>query len=106
MQELTIECPCAKHNTDLGCGDGYTHCRGYVVGQTCFKGKVGERVGVSDGPRQADLRRLLCDDMTSHKRVDVIPIMHNPGVVILQLNGWSINLKEDGTWWWEATDGG
>ena len=35
-----------------------------------------------------------------------IPIMHNRGKVYLQFCGWSINLKEDGTWYWEDTTGG
>lgn len=38
--------------------------------------------------------------------VEIRPILHNQGVAILQLNGRSINLNEDGTWWIEATDGG
>ena len=36
----------------------------------------------------------------------VSPIRHNGHVVILQFNGWSINLKDDGTWSWEDTTGG
>ena len=39
-------------------------------------------------------------------KVEFLPIMHNKDVVILQFHGWSINLHEDGTWIWEATDGG
>jgi hypothetical protein len=36
----------------------------------------------------------------------VIPILHNEGKIILQFNGWSVNLYENGTWIWETTDGG
>jgi hypothetical protein len=38
--------------------------------------------------------------------ISVLPITHNPGLIILQMMGWSINLKSDGTWYCEATDGG
>ena len=34
------------------------------------------------------------------------PILHNKDQVILQFYGWSINLYDDGTWIWTATDGG
>ena len=36
----------------------------------------------------------------------VLPILHNPDQIILQFNGWSINLHDDGTWEWEDTTGG
>lgn len=36
----------------------------------------------------------------------VFPILHNKGKICLQFCGWSINLLDDGTWHWEATDGG
>lgn len=39
-------------------------------------------------------------------RIVVIPILYNDDVIILQMGGWSINLYKDGTWIWEATDGG
>lgn len=38
--------------------------------------------------------------------VNVLPILHNSGLIILQMHGWSINLQSNGTWYWEATDGG
>ena len=38
--------------------------------------------------------------------IKLIPILHNPGVIILQMCGWSINLKSDGTWEYEGTEGG
>ena len=70
-----------------------------------------------------DIRCMLRDEMMIYndklvrngckKEIDefghccsIMPIMHNGHVVILQLNGWSINLKSDGTWEWEDTTGG
>jgi hypothetical protein len=38
--------------------------------------------------------------------VEVLPILSNSGMVILQFNGWSINLYDDGSYIMEATDGG
>jgi len=38
--------------------------------------------------------------------ITLIPILHNKDQVILQFYGWSINLYDDGTWIWTATDGG
>ena len=38
--------------------------------------------------------------------IEVMPILHNEKEIILQFNGWSINLYNDGTYIWEATDGG
>lgn len=35
-----------------------------------------------------------------------IPILHNRNTIILQYNGWSINLHDDGAWEWEDTTGG
>lgn len=35
-----------------------------------------------------------------------ITILHNRDTIILQYNGWSINLHDDGTWEWEDTTGG
>lgn len=40
------------------------------------------------------------------KHLVVLPITHNSNVVILQFNGWSVNLYADGTYIVEATDGG
>ena len=40
------------------------------------------------------------------KSLIILPILHNKDMIILQLHGWSINLYDDGTWIWEATDGG
>ena len=36
----------------------------------------------------------------------VMPILHNEGKIILQFDGWSINLADNGTWIWEDTTGG
>jgi len=44
--------------------------------------------------------KLFKDDLT------IDPILHNENMIILQLWGWSINLLEDGTWFWEDTSGG
>lgn len=56
------------------------------------------------------LKELLETEMVSNGEgdqiVEPIPILHNKGVVILQFFGWSLNLNDDGTWIWEATDGG
>ena len=38
--------------------------------------------------------------------VSALPILHNDGKIFLQFNGWSINLSDDGTWFWEDTTGG
>lgn len=46
------------------------------------------------------------DEIPTSGTADVIPILHNHGLIILQFNGWSINLKADGTWIWEDTTGG
>lgn len=40
------------------------------------------------------------------KEVSPIPILHNKGKIFLQFCGWSINLLDDGTWYWEDTTGG
>lgn len=40
------------------------------------------------------------------ENVSHIPILHNPGEIILQYCGWSINLLDNGTWYWEDTTGG
>lgn len=45
-------------------------------------------------------------DLGGQPILDAIPILHNPDRIILQMTGWSINLNADGTWYWEATDGG
>jgi hypothetical protein len=61
------------------------------------------------------VKELLKQDMeeetqvkhNKHKLfVSIIPILHNKDKIFLQFSGWSINLYEDGTWIWEATDGG
>jgi len=44
--------------------------------------------------------KLFKDDLT------IDPILHNKDMIILQMWGWSINLLEDGTWFWEDTSGG
>lgn len=36
--------------------------------------------------------------------LSILPILHNEGKIILQFHGWSINLLENGKWFWEATD--
>lgn len=43
---------------------------------------------------------------TTTQKSDCIPILHNEGEIFLQFCGWSINLNEDGTWFWEDTTGG
>ena len=46
-------------------------------------------------------------DLVPYKtEIDFIPILRNDNEIILQFNGWSINLYSDGTYIWEATDGG
>lgn len=42
----------------------------------------------------------------SSLEVTILPIIHNDDVIILQLDGWSINLNRDGTWLWEDSGGG
>ena len=41
-----------------------------------------------------------------YEDVSMLPILHNENEVILLFSGWSINLFRDGSWFWEATDGG
>ena len=61
-----------------------------------------------------ELKKLLKDEdkvldilnEVSCNEISILPILHNEDVIILQLNGWSINLYKDGTWIWTATDGG
>lgn len=93
---MNMNCPCDKFGDKFGCGDGYTHCGGH-----CLTGLQGPL---------AELRRWICQDLTPGKDLDpalkVTPIMHNEGVIILQLHGWSINLYADGTWIAEDTSGG
>lgn len=43
---------------------------------------------------------------TTIKIVNPHPIIHNEGKIFLQFCGWSINLLDDGTWYWEDTSGG
>jgi hypothetical protein len=43
---------------------------------------------------------------TTTTQVTPIPILHNEGKIFLQFCGWSINLLDDGTWYWEDTTGG
>jgi len=64
--------------------------------------------GKEKDDRLAELRHYLQDEMDHFKKKDsnFIPIMHNDGVVFLQLCGWSINLSADGTWDIEVTEGG
>jgi len=98
-------------------------CGGYVEGRVAFKGRVGERIGVSDTPKVAELRKLLCtelcEDGVTNTRplgspergggpplIPFSPVLHNPGEVSLQFVGWSITLREDGTWYWSDTSGG
>ena len=45
-------------------------------------------------------------DNEDDPHIRVIPILHNSGLIILQMLGWSINLKSDGTWCYEGTEGG
>lgn len=54
------------------------------------------------------VKQLLKEEESGpNNDISVLPITHNPGLIILQMmTGWSINLKSDGTWYWEATDGG
>lgn len=49
---------------------------------------------------RAGTQRVERDDVL------ILPILHNENFIILQLDGWSINLHRDGTWTWEATEGG
>lgn len=50
---------------------------------------------------------LVLEERQLPKReIGVLPITHNENKIILQFWGWSINLLEDGTYFWEATDGG
>ncbi len=37
--------------------------------------------------------------------INALPILHNEGKIFLQFDGWSINLSDDGTWFWEDTTG-
>lgn len=48
--------------------------------------------------------RLEAD--TEDGAIRIRPILHNDGLIILQMLGWSINLKADGTWTYEGTEGG
>ncbi len=63
---------------------------------------------MTDSKEDTHVRDYLSRDIARLKTnsIPVIPIMHNKGVVYLQLCGWSINLKSDGTWCTEVTEGG
>lgn len=41
------------------------------------------------------------DGASSHKSIEVIPILHNENLIILQFCGWAIHLNADGTYWHE-----
>jgi hypothetical protein len=58
--------------------------------------------------RNYELKRYLAMDFKDSKdnTLNMMPIMHNKDVVYLQLCGWSINLKSDGTWHVQVTEGG
>lgn len=51
-------------------------------------------------------RFLREEDDDSDGYVKVLVIDHNKHAIYLQMNGWSINLYDDGTWFWEDTTGG
>lgn len=63
---------------------------------------------MSDNKEDTYVREYLSRDIARLKSnsIPMIPIMHNTDVVYLQMCGWSINLKPDGTWCTEVTEGG
>lgn len=54
------------------------------------------------------IKEILAEEIKNNngKKIDVIPILHNKGEIILQFCGWSINLLDNGQFYWEDTTGG
>jgi hypothetical protein len=53
------------------------------------------------------IKELLKEDTSAiDGDIHIYPILHNEHSIILLLDGWSINLLENSTWFGEATDGG
>ena len=61
---------------------------------------------IQNKKRLEKVRFLLDNEPKDTFFKEVLPITHNENQVILQFNGWSIILNEDGTWYWEDTTGG
>ena len=76
---------------------------------TCGKTSDGVCPRCGQNPTQEtdfDITLRLLDAAEEPDGVRALPVLHNPGLIILLFDGWAVRLKADGTWAFEDTTGG